>query len=233
MAPDRSHTGGACAHTLLLSLLCADPPEQCCEKSRKMPSCSPSESEHSSSISWSIVISGLDGRLGPELVSWAITLEDEVELNSSEPVQSVSSPGEGSGRTLGECCWCWRGWGSKLPSSAGWSSWMEVTSSAERKANVRTWTWLTRPEGFENMYLFFYIKQRRCGRDIVDRVRWRQMTNVMTTKRWGRSVLPVFIWFWAQLLFQEDLLTLDVSSYLKLQQRPWKPGSGWWGSMCW
>lgn len=52
---------------LLLSLLCVDPPEQRLEKSRKIPSCSGSESKDSGT--WSIMISGLDEGLGPELVS--------------------------------------------------------------------------------------------------------------------------------------------------------------------
>ena len=85
---------------LLLSLLCVDPPEQCLEKSRKMPSCSGSESKDSKI--WSIIISGLDDVLGPELVYAASNLEGEGESNISEPVQCVSSLGEGSGRMQGE-----------------------------------------------------------------------------------------------------------------------------------
>lgn len=85
---------------LLLPLLCADPPEQRLEKSRKMPSCSGSESKDSRM--WSIIISGLDDGLGPELMSGTSTLEDKGESNTSEPVQCVSSPGDGSGRMEGE-----------------------------------------------------------------------------------------------------------------------------------
>lgn len=52
---------------LLLSLLCVDAPEQRPEKSRNKPSCSGSESKDSRT--WSIMMSGLDAGLGPELVS--------------------------------------------------------------------------------------------------------------------------------------------------------------------
>lgn len=48
------------------------------------------------------MISGLDVGLGPELVSWASTLEEDGESDTSEPAQCVSSAGEGSGRMLGE-----------------------------------------------------------------------------------------------------------------------------------
>lgn len=83
---------------LLLLLLCSELPEHCREKFRKMPSCSGSESKDSSM--WSIAISGLDEGLGPELVSGARALEEVEEWDTSEPC--VSSPGEGSGRMLGE-----------------------------------------------------------------------------------------------------------------------------------
>ena len=85
---------------LPLSLLCVDAPEQCREKSRKMPSCSGSESKDSRT--WSIMISGLDDGLGPELVSCTSTLEDEGESHTGDPVPCVSSHGEGSGRMPGE-----------------------------------------------------------------------------------------------------------------------------------
>lgn len=83
---------------LLLLLLWADPPEHRREKSRKKPSVSGSESKDSRM--WSVTISGLDEGLGPELVSGARALEDVEEWDTSEPC--VSSPGEGSGRMLGE-----------------------------------------------------------------------------------------------------------------------------------
>lgn len=89
-----------CGHATLCLLLCVEPPEQRLEKSRKMPSCSGSESKDSRM--WSIMISGLDVGLGPELVSWANTLEEDGEFDTSEPAQCVSSAGEGSGRMLGE-----------------------------------------------------------------------------------------------------------------------------------
>lgn len=118
---------------LLLSLLCVDPPEQRLEKSRKIPSCSGSESKDSGT--WSIMISGLDEGLGPELVSWASTREDAGESDTSEPVQCVSSPGEGSGRMQGEW-WCgWRPAG--LSASLGRRFWMEVTVSAQRTVEVK------------------------------------------------------------------------------------------------
>lgn len=65
-----------------------------------MPSCSGSESKDSRT--WSIMMSGLDVGLGPELVSWANTLEEDGESDTSEPAPCASSPGEGSGRMLGE-----------------------------------------------------------------------------------------------------------------------------------
>lgn len=84
---------------LPLSMLCADPPEQRCEKSRKMPSCSGSESRDSRM--WSVTTrSRLDEGLGPELVSAARALEEVEEWDASEPWGS--SPGDGSGRMLGE-----------------------------------------------------------------------------------------------------------------------------------
>lgn len=111
---------------LLLLRLCVDPPEQCLEKSRKMPSCSGSESRDSRT--WSMVISGLDAGLGPELVSWASSLEDAEESETSEPVQCVSSPGEGAGRMQGEGCWGWRQWDCVgLSASSRRGSRMEAT----------------------------------------------------------------------------------------------------------
>lgn len=85
----------ACHTTLclLLSLLCVEPSEQCREKSRKMPSCSGSESKNSSM--WSITNSGLDNRLEPEQVSSASTLEGGGELDTSESIQCVWSAGSG------------------------------------------------------------------------------------------------------------------------------------------
>lgn len=84
---------------LPLSMLCADPPEQRCEKSRKMPSCSGSESRDSRM--WSVTTrSRLDEGLGPELVSAARAVEEVEEWDASEPWGS--SPGDGSGRMLGE-----------------------------------------------------------------------------------------------------------------------------------
>ncbi|KAF0029709.1 hypothetical protein F2P81_018814 [Scophthalmus maximus] len=66
--------------------------EQRREKSRKMPSCSDSESKDSGM--WSVMISGLDEGLGPELVSGASAPEDEGESHAGEPAECVSLPGE-------------------------------------------------------------------------------------------------------------------------------------------
>ena len=85
---------------LLLSLLCVDPPEQRREKSRKMPSCSDSDSNDP--WMWSIMISGLEDGLGPELVSCASALEDEGESHTRDPLLCVSLDGEDSGRMPGE-----------------------------------------------------------------------------------------------------------------------------------
>lgn len=135
LAPTSVYLCHATLCRLLLPLLCVDPPEQCLEKSRKMPSCSGSESKDSRT--WSSAISGLDDGLGPELVSWVSSLEDAEEFDTSEPVQCVSSPGEGSGRMQGEGCRSWRRWGSTgLSVSLGRVSWLEVTVSGQRKVNV-------------------------------------------------------------------------------------------------
>ncbi len=117
---------------LLLLLLCVEAPEQWAEKSRKMPSGSGSESKDSRT--WSIMISGLDAGLGPELVSWASMREDAEEPDTSEPVQCVSSTGDGSGRMQGEWCWGWRGL-----ASLGWESWLEVTVSAAEFIELNKW----------------------------------------------------------------------------------------------
>lgn len=125
--------------SLLLSLLCVDDPEQRREKSRKMPSCSGSESKDSWMLS--ITISGLDDGLGPELVSWASTLEDAEESDTREPVQCVSSPGEGSGRMQGEGCFGSRGWGpAGLSACLDRGSLLEVTVSAQRTVRFYSWS---------------------------------------------------------------------------------------------
>lgn len=109
---------------LLLPQLCTEPLEQWLEKFRKMPLCSDSESKDSRT--WSITLSRLDKGLVPELRPRVSTLEDAEELDPSEAVQGVSSPGEGSGRIQGDG-WCnWTGWGHFL---LGWMSWMEVRVS--------------------------------------------------------------------------------------------------------
>ncbi|KAF3859170.1 hypothetical protein F7725_021569 [Dissostichus mawsoni] len=59
-----------------------------------MPSCSGSESKDSGT--WPLRTSGLDAGLAPELVA----LREAGESDCSEPVQWVSSPGDGSGRIL-------------------------------------------------------------------------------------------------------------------------------------
>lgn len=62
----------------------------------------------------------------PELRPRVNTLEDAEQLDTSEPVQYVSSPGDGSGRMQGDGCCDRTGWGQFL---LGWMSWMEVTVS--------------------------------------------------------------------------------------------------------
>lgn len=109
---------------LLLPRLCTESLEQCLEKFRKMPLCSDSESKDSGT--WSIAFSRLDGGLVPELRPRVSTLEDVEELDTSEPVQCMSSPGEGSGRMQGDGRCDWTGWGHL---SLGWGLWLEVTAS--------------------------------------------------------------------------------------------------------
>lgn len=110
----------------MLPQLCTEPLEPWLEKVRKMPLCSDSESKDSRT--WSVTLSRLDGRLVPELRSWVSTLEDAEQLDTSEPVQGVSSPGDGSGRMEGDGCCDWTGRGHFL---LGWMSWMEVMASEE------------------------------------------------------------------------------------------------------
>lgn len=65
-----------------------------------MPLCSGSESKNSGASP--VVASRPDGVLGPDDASWAGALEDAGESDAGEPGQSVSPPGEGSGRRRGE-----------------------------------------------------------------------------------------------------------------------------------
>lgn len=124
---------------LLLSLLCVDPPEQRREKSRKMPSCSSSESREP--VMWSVMASGLEDGLGPELVSCASTREDEGESDTSEPLHCVSdSHGEGSGRRQGE--WCWGGAGRSA--ARGRALRLDDTMSERAAEAVELWEWLLR-----------------------------------------------------------------------------------------
>lgn len=92
---------------LLLPQLCTEPLEQWLEKFRKMPLCSDSESKDSRT--WSITLSRLDGGLAPGLRSRVSTPGDAEQLDTSELMQWVSSPGEGSGRMQGEGCCDWTG----------------------------------------------------------------------------------------------------------------------------
>lgn len=120
-------------HALLsLAQLCTEPLEQWLEKFRKMPL--GSDSESNDSRTWSIALSRLDRGLVPELRPRVSTLEDVEQLDTSEPVQGVSSPGEGSGRMHGDGCCDWTGWGHF---SLGWMSWMEVTGSESTKLRGR------------------------------------------------------------------------------------------------
>lgn len=108
---------------LLLPRLCTESPEQWPEKFRKMPLCSDSESRDS--WTWSMVFSRLDGGLVPELSPLVSPLD------TSEPVQCMSSPGEGSGRIQGDGCWDWTGWGHF---SLGCGAWLEVTVSEQTQS---------------------------------------------------------------------------------------------------
>lgn len=100
---------------LLLPRLCTESPEQWPEKFRKMPLCSDSESRDS--WMWSMAFSRLDGGLVPEL----------------SPLLSMcmSSPGEGSGRILGDGCCDWTGRGHF---SLGCGAWLEVTASEQTQS---------------------------------------------------------------------------------------------------
>lgn len=110
---------------LLVSLLCVEFPEQRYEKSRKMPSCSCSESKDPA-VRSIIMISKLDPGLGPELVS----LGDDGEGKSGERAHGASSLGEQSGRMQGEGCWVWRGRGD--PGHLGCWSWLDMKASAQK-----------------------------------------------------------------------------------------------------
>lgn len=106
---------------LLLPQLCTEPLEQWLGKFRKMPLGSDSESKDSRT--WSITLSRLDAGLAPELRARVSTLEGAEQLDISEPVLCVSSPGEGSGRMQGDGCCERTGWGHFL---LGCMSWMDV-----------------------------------------------------------------------------------------------------------
>lgn len=78
-----------------------------------------------------MAFSRLDGGLVPELSPLVSTLEDAEQLDTSEPVQCMSSPGEGSGRIQGDGCCDWTGWGHF---SLGCGAWLEVTVSEQTQS---------------------------------------------------------------------------------------------------